>query len=52
MDIAVETEKINYLNKVKRINMLSAPQETHGSVQFHRYVSVCSSGYYHTNSAA
>lgn len=28
MDFEVETEKINYFNKPKRINVLSAPEET------------------------
>lgn len=55
MGFEAETEKINYFNKMKRINMLSASEDfqlriskqgrrRHHLVQFHQYVSVYSSG--------
>lgn len=55
MGFEAETEKINYFNKMKRINMLSVSEEfqlriskqgrkRHHLVQLHQYVSVYISG--------
>ncbi|RMB98754.1 hypothetical protein DUI87_24973 [Hirundo rustica rustica] len=40
MDVEVETETVNYFSKTKRIDVLSALEETCRSVQFRQYIDV------------